>query len=81
MTEVPNVNQVTLREVYSLLQSLRLELLAAIDKASVHVDTEFTLHEARHEREKEHRASLIRWAVTTIIAFLGLIGLFISLHM
>lgn len=83
-----NGNAVTLREVYALLKEVRSDLTLEITKVAQHVDAQFSHHttehaehEAQHVRDATHRekdeakrASMIRWAVTTIIAAIGIIA-------
>jgi hypothetical protein len=70
--------------VYGLIEGVRKELLAEIKGVSIEVeaslknhDAEHSLHEERHEREREHRSSLIRWAVTSILSG---IGVFVAIY-
>lgn len=82
---------VTLREVYSLVESVRAELLSELKATKTSIDSLLQAHEADHkshddlhererlaqeiaaERAQEKRSSHIRWAVTTIIAAIGVI--------
>jgi hypothetical protein len=71
---------VTIREVYSLINTVRNELLAELGKLSAEVKAELNQHEAEHARhelehirDRQERAGRIKWAVTTIIAFLGVL--------
>jgi hypothetical protein len=76
---------VTLREVYALIKEVRSDLSLEIGKVVSHVDSKFsahavehTDHEAQHVRDanarsqaEAERRSMIRWAVTSIIAAMG----------
>lgn len=76
---------VTLREVYALLKEVRSDLSLEIGKVVSHVDSKFSTHAVEHsEHEAQHvrdanarvqseaeRRSMIRWAVTSIIAAMG----------
>lgn len=78
---------ISLREVYGLIESVRKELLsemkateAKLDSVMVRHQTEHTAHDAEHnthaewhDREHEKRVSLVRWAITTIIAILAVV--------
>jgi hypothetical protein len=77
---VPNGGEITLREVYGLIEGVRKELLAEIKGVSIEVesslkshDSEHQSHEDRHDREKDHRSSLIRWAVTSLLTGVGVV--------
>jgi len=77
----------SLREVYSLVGALRTEVLAELKSLAATVDTRFTQHDAEHSlheslhekheqqhlRDRDHRASMIRWAVTTIVSAIGVL--------
>lgn len=62
---------VTLRELYALLDKTRAEILTELQKFRGDVDKKFGDHEGMHDRESSRRTSLMRWAVTTIIAAIG----------
>lgn len=90
-TNPPAPNVVTEREVYQLVDKLRIELTAAIEHLGDKFDAAMTTHQAEHrshddlhdrERDKRHdeaerahdrRASLTRWAVTTILSGVGVL--------
>lgn len=72
----------TIREVMSLVEASRKEILAEIEKLEQKVDYRFDTHTAdhkaehdthkvEHHREADRRAGLIRWAVTTVMTGLG----------
>lgn len=70
---------VTLRELYSLLDKTRAELLLEIQKLQTSVDKKFqdhdavhVKHDASHEKEHSHQTSLVRWGVTTILSAIGI---------
>lgn len=70
---------VTLRELYSLLDKTRAELLLEIQKLQTSVDKKFQdhdqvhiKHEVEHEKEHSHQTSLIRWGVTTVLSAIGI---------
>ena len=50
----------SIREVYQLIQELRLD-----------IDRKLTEHERDHAAENERRSAFIRWAITTAIAILA----------
>jgi len=95
MTGVPPPPEgASLREVYSLVGALRTEVLAELKSLAATVDTRFTQHDAEHSmhqsehekheqqhlRDRDHRASMIRWAVTSILSGLGvLIALYVAI--
>jgi hypothetical protein len=84
---VPN-GDITLREVYGLIEGVRKELLAEIKGVSKEVesslqshDSEHQLHDERHEREKDHRSGLFRWAVTSVLSGVGvLVALYVAFY-
>jgi hypothetical protein len=74
----------TIREVLSLVEASRREILAEIEKLQIRVDTKFDAHSAKHEaehethkvehrRDSDRRTGYIRWAVTTIMTGLGVL--------
>jgi hypothetical protein len=70
--------------VYGLIEGVRKELLAEIKGVSKEVesslqshDSEHQMHDERHEREKDHRSSLFRWAVTSVLSG---IGVFVAIY-
>jgi hypothetical protein len=74
----------TIREVLSMVEASRKEIIAEIEKLQTRVDTKFDTHAAKHETEHEthkvehrrdadRRAGLIRWAVTTVMTGLGVL--------
>jgi len=62
---------VTLRELYTLIEKTRSDLLLDLQKVSTGVDQKFTEHVLEHKHEKRQRDGLIRWAVTTLITTAG----------
>jgi hypothetical protein len=81
---MPNGPDITLREVYGLIEGVRKELLSELKALNIEVEsalasheTEHKLHDERHEREKEHRSSLYRWAVTSVLSG---IGVFVAIY-
>jgi hypothetical protein len=75
VTESPGHGAVTLRELYQQTESVRITLESKLDTVSTRLDAalskhegEHDLHEQRHEREHDKRVSLVRWAVSTIVA-------------
>jgi len=71
-------DRVTLREMYTLVSSLRTELLAAVKELSSHLDVELAalgvereLHKREHDRDRDRRGSLVRWAVTSVVSGAG----------
>ncbi len=86
-----NNGAVTLREVYALLKEVRADVLLEIGQVRAHVDSKFAEHDREHaEHDAQHaqdvqernaaesrRLSSLRWAVTTILAA---IGVFIALY-
>ena len=88
---VGNGAAVTLREVYALLKEVRSDVLLEIGQVRAHVDSKFAEHDREHaEHDAQHaqdvqernaaesrRLSSLRWAVTTILAA---IGVFIALY-
>jgi uncharacterized protein YbcV (DUF1398 family) len=74
----------TIREVISLVEASRREILAEIEKLEAKVDHKFNTHAAKHEaehdthkiehrRDADRRAGLLRWAVTTVMTGLGVL--------
>lgn len=70
----------TLRETYTLVNSLRSELLA--EMRSIHSEikaelvahkTEHEKHDTEHQTEAKARASQLRWAVTTVMSGFGVL--------
>ena len=84
---MPN-GDITLREVYGLIEGVRKELLAEIKGVSKEVETslhahdsEHQMHEERHDREKDQRSSLFRWAVTSILSGIGvLVAVYVAFY-
>ena len=68
---VPPDGPVTLRELYALIGAIRAELVSEIGKVTSHVDQRLMAHENEHREDNRHRSSMIRWAVTTVIAVIG----------
>ena len=77
-----NGARATIREVITLVEASRKEILTEIEKLEVKVDAKFDTHIAKHDtehdthkvehqREGDRRAGLIRWAVTTILTGVG----------
>jgi hypothetical protein len=74
--------------VYGLIEGVRKELLAEIKGVSKEVesslqshDSEHHLHDERHEREKDQRSSLFRWAVTSIVSGIGvLVAVYVAFY-
>jgi hypothetical protein len=78
---------VSLREVYQLVDKVRIELLAEIKGVSSHVDaalvahqaehtqhiTEHKQHEQEHKQDTRYRSSLWRWAVTSMLTGVGVL--------
>lgn len=54
----------TIREVIALVEGIRKELLAELEKFE-------QTHEIEHQRESDRRTGYIRWAVTTVMTGLG----------
>lgn len=54
----------TIREVIALIEGIRKELLAELEKFE-------QTHRVEHEREGDRRAGYIRWAVTTLMTGIG----------
>lgn len=72
-------NPVTAREMYSLMNTVKTEILHEVREVNNNMDKRFDVHRIEHEREKDHRASLIRWAVTSVISGTGvLLALYVS---
>lgn len=69
----PDNGAATLREVYALVESTRVQLLAQIDKVGTHLESKLELHEKEHDRDTERRNSLTRWVVTTLLSGMGVL--------
>lgn len=63
--------QVTIREVYALVEGKHAETIAHVDKVYTQLQAYVETHDSTHTSERRERASLIRWAVTTIISVIG----------
>jgi len=77
----------SLREVHTLIDTLRTELLSEFKQLESMVDVRFERHdsehathnsehkqhEQQHQRDRDHRASIVRWAVTTIVSAVGVL--------
>lgn len=68
-----------IREVYTLVQSVRVDVLAEIDKLAAQTDKRLSdmktewghklaLHENEHRSDRDNRSSLVRWTVTTVLS-------------
>lgn len=75
MSPVPdserNGARATIREVMALVEQSRRDVLAEIAKLETEVDAKLATHAVEHQRERDWRSGLVRWAVTTIIAAAG----------
>ncbi len=76
-TPLPEGN-VTIREVYHLLNTMRAELKSELQALGFHVDKKFDDHEVEHtqieakyDRGHQRVMSMLRWAVTTILTSIG----------
>lgn len=70
---------VTAREMYSIMNTVKGEILNEVRQVNEKMDKRFDVHRIEHEREKDHRASLSRWAVTSLISGTGvLLALYVS---
>ena len=80
----PVSDTATLREVYALVESTRVQLSAQIDKLGAQLDNEitklgtqvegkFTVHQVEHQQDRDRRSGLIRWAVTSIVSGVGVL--------
>jgi hypothetical protein len=86
MTVTPSPDAiVTLRELYTLIEKTRSDMVLEIEKVNSSVKEQFTKHEAvhvkhdnQHDKEHAHTISMIRWGVTTLLAAAGV---FISLYL
>lgn len=77
----PTNGAVQLREVYTLVQSLRTEVMSELKAIDARWDQRLSSHESTHERDAIRRSSLIRWAVTSIMTGVGvLISLWYSMR-
>jgi hypothetical protein len=80
MTVTPSPDGiVTLRELYTLIEKTRSDMVLELEKLSSSVKEKFTehdtvhvKHDVMHDKEHAHTISMIRWAITTIIAVAGL---------
>jgi hypothetical protein len=80
--------QITLREVYGLIEGVRKELLSEMKSLDTTVHSSLTahqaehsLHEERHQRESSARNALMRWAVTSLLTGIGvLIAIYVALR-
>jgi len=68
-----NGGAVQLREVYTLVQATKAEIMAELRAIDSRWDQRLTAHEVEHEREETRRSQLVRWAVTSILS--GGVGL------
>ena len=64
-------NPVSAREMYSLMNAVKTEILNEVRTMNDEVDKRFDVHKVEHEREKDQRNGIIRWAVTSIISGTG----------
>lgn len=64
---------VQLREVYTLVQATKAEIMAELRSLGAHWDQRLTAHETEHEREETRRSQLVRWAVTSILTGAGVL--------
>lgn len=71
---------VTAREMYSLMNTVKTEILQELRAMNDETDKRFDVHKIEHEREKDKRDGMIRWAVTSVISGGGVIvALYVSL--
>ena len=62
---------VSAREMYSLMNTVKTEILNEVRTMNDEVDKRFDVHKIEHAREKDERNGIIRWAVTSIISGTG----------
>ncbi len=60
------------REVYRLISELRNDLLNRVDRLETSWESRMNTHVIEHQREKDYRSSVIRWAVTTLLSGAGI---------
>jgi len=68
-----NGGSVQLREVYTLVQATKAEIMAELRAIDARWDQRLTMHESEHEREVSRRGQLVRWAVTSILTGAGVL--------
>lgn len=68
-----NGGAVQLREVYTLVQATKAEIMAELRAIDARWEQRLTMHENDHEREGSRRSQLTRWAVTSILAGAGVL--------
>lgn len=70
-----------LREVYTLVQVVRTEVMSELKTLDARWDQRLSAHESDHDKDAMRRSSLIRWAVTSVLTGIGvLISLYFSLR-
>lgn len=62
-----------IREVYRLLSELRNDMNQRFEKFENAWNARFDVHRVEHQREKDYRSGLIRWAVTTVLSGGGIL--------
>lgn len=77
----PTDGPVQLREVYSLVQAVRSEIVGELKAMEGEVramgarwDARLDMHKSEHERDAFRRSSQIKWAVTSLLSGVGVLA-------
>lgn len=71
--EEHNGARATIREVMVLVEQSRRDVLAELRSLEAKVDARLATHTVEHERERDWRSGIYRWAVTTIVSAAGVL--------